>query len=80
MLTHGGDDLNDRLFALCQPLLMLALTLPSLLALLLAVIGPGKGCTHLIHELPKALISHRHMGRITFLLNGFSAAKALACQ
>ena len=80
MLTHGGDDFKDGRIPLGQPLLMLALSFSCLSALFLAVIGLGKGCAHLIHQLPKALFSHRHVGKSTVLLGGFSVAKALVCK
>lgn len=80
MLTHGGDDFKDRRIPLGQPLLMLALALSCLPAFFLAIIGLGKGSAHLIHQLPKALVSHRHVGKSTVLLGGFSAAKALVCK
>ena len=79
MLTHAGDDLNDHRVSLGQPLLMLAFTFSGLPALFLAVISLGECSTHLIHQLPKALVSHRHMGKISVLLAGISASKALVC-
>jgi hypothetical protein len=80
MLTHAGDDLNDRRVSLGQPLLMLAFTFSGLPALFLAVIGLGECSAHLIHQLPEALVSHRHIGKSSVLLGGFSASKALVCK
>lgn len=80
MLTHAGDDLNDRRVPLSQPLLMLAFTFSGLPARFLAIIGLGEGSAHLIYQLPKALVSHRHIGKSSVLLDCFSALKALVCK
>ena len=80
MLTHGGDDLNDYRFSLGQPLFTLALTLSGLPALLITIIGLGEGRTHLTHQLTKALVAHRYIGRPVIGLKDFSVAKTLVCK
>ena len=62
-LTHGGDDLNDCDLSLCEPLLMLALTFSGQPALLFTIIGLGEGRTYLAHQLTKALLTHRYIGK-----------------
>lgn len=80
ILTHGGDDLNDRSIPLGQPLCMLALTFSGLSTLFLAIIGSGESMAHLGHQLPKTLVPHRNRWKSTVLLGGFSTAKALVCK
>ena len=80
MLTHGGDDLYDYRFSLGQPLFALALTLSGLPALLIIIIGLGEGRTYFIHQLTKALVAHRYIGRPVIGLKDFSVAKTLVCK
>lgn len=63
MLAHGGDDLDDYCVSLSHPLLMKALSFSDLPALLLSIIGFGEGCTYFAHQLMKALVAHRYIGR-----------------
>jgi hypothetical protein len=59
---------------------MLSFTFSGLPASFFAIIGLGEGSAHLIHQLPKALVSHGHIGESSVLLGGFSASKALVCN
>ncbi len=77
MLAHGGNNLNDCCFSLCQPKLMLALTFPDLPALLVAIVGLGEGGPHLTHQLTKALVSHWHIGKTAIGLKDFPFSKTL---
>ena len=77
MLTHGGDDLYDYRFSLGQPLFALALTLSGLPSLLIIIIGLGEGRTYFIHQLTKALVAHRYIGRPVIGLKDFSVSITL---